>query len=54
MDTGKMIEIVLTHVLCGTEYGFSCNVKASPPECDCSTGDAEQVLHMGFGFRQGP
>lgn len=33
MNTGQMIEIVPTHVLCGTEHSFSCNGKASPPEC---------------------
>lgn len=25
-----------------------------PPECGCSTGDTEQVLLTGLGWRQGP
>lgn len=54
MNTGQMLEIVPTHVLCGIEYGFSCNGKASPPECGCSAGDAEQVLLTALGLRQGP
>ena len=54
MNTGQMIEIVPTHDLCGTEWGFSYNGKASPPECGCSTGDTEQVLLTGLGWRQGP